>query len=200
MPLLIDDYVTVLKRLAKECEFGTLSDGLLRDRIVCGVKDNTVRELLLRETKLTLDKSLEICRASEMATKEMNKLIRENVAESISVDLVSKRSRKPYKSQASPSLNADSDNHRNYGRKCKFCGNSHKFKKVHCPAWGKTCSRCDKDNHFAICCPNFKRVSEITDGTKNHQNQDTDGEDFFIGKIDLDTNINEWTVMLEVTK
>ena len=49
----IDDYVTGLKRLAKECDFETLMNGLLRDRIVCGVIDNTVRELLLREMLYT---------------------------------------------------------------------------------------------------------------------------------------------------
>lgn len=33
----IDAYVTDLKNKAKDCEFGQLTDLLIRDRIVCGV-------------------------------------------------------------------------------------------------------------------------------------------------------------------
>ncbi len=60
-------------------------EGLIRDRIVRGLIDNTVRELLLREKDLTLTKALEIVRASELATKEMSKLIQKS---SLNVDAV----------------------------------------------------------------------------------------------------------------
>lgn len=65
----IDSYVTELKILAKSCEFGTLTDSLIKDRIVCGVKADTVRSRLLRETGLTLQKATDICRASETSTQ-----------------------------------------------------------------------------------------------------------------------------------
>ena len=98
----IEDYVTELRQLAKDCEFGDLLDGLIKDRIVCGLIDNTARELLLREKKLTLEKSLEIVRASEQATQEMNKLMQKSVY----VDTVSNRSQRsnfvPFKSAPSP--------------------------------------------------------------------------------------------------
>ena len=35
---------------------------------------------------------------------------------------------------------------------CRFCGRKHKFVKELCPAWGKTCSNCQKLNHFAAKC------------------------------------------------
>ena len=50
----IDAYVTDLRILSKSCEYGDLADSLLRDRLVCGVKKDTVRSRLLRETDLTL--------------------------------------------------------------------------------------------------------------------------------------------------
>ena len=48
----IDTYVTALRALAETCEFGTLKDHLIRDRIVCGVRENAVRRKLffLRKT------------------------------------------------------------------------------------------------------------------------------------------------------
>lgn len=39
-----DSYVTELKLLAKICNFGTLRDLLIRDRIVCGINNTSIRE------------------------------------------------------------------------------------------------------------------------------------------------------------
>lgn len=51
--------------------------------------------------------------------------------------------------------------------KCKFCGYSHEFKRDHCPAFGKKCSKCDKMNHFASICKSFnneiKLINEATE-------------------------------------
>ncbi len=57
----IDAYVTELKIQAKNCEFGALSDELIRDRIVVGIRDDAVRSRLLRETELDLQKAVDIC-------------------------------------------------------------------------------------------------------------------------------------------
>ncbi len=57
----IDSYVTDLKNKAKPCEFGDLMDGLIRDRIVCGISNEPCRARLLRETNLTLVKAIDIC-------------------------------------------------------------------------------------------------------------------------------------------
>ena len=37
----IDQYVSALKTLAKTCEFKDLESGLIRDRIVCGIRDQS---------------------------------------------------------------------------------------------------------------------------------------------------------------
>ena len=37
----IDAYVTNLHNKAARCEFGVLKDGLIWDRIVCGINDNS---------------------------------------------------------------------------------------------------------------------------------------------------------------
>ncbi len=43
----IDSYITDLKN--KDCEFKELHDSLIRGRIICGIRDDTVRARLLRE-------------------------------------------------------------------------------------------------------------------------------------------------------
>ena len=39
----IDTYITSLRALAETCEFGALKEDLLRDQIVCGVRDKGIR-------------------------------------------------------------------------------------------------------------------------------------------------------------
>ncbi|CAK1599497.1 unnamed protein product [Parnassius mnemosyne] len=64
----IDQYVTALKLLSKNCEFKNLEQELIRDRIVCGIRSTIVRDRLLRTDELTLEKAIKICQADEMST------------------------------------------------------------------------------------------------------------------------------------
>lgn len=59
----IDTYVTDLKHKAKDCEFGDLTDSLIRDIIVCGMRDDNVHARLLREADLMLEKAIDTRRA-----------------------------------------------------------------------------------------------------------------------------------------
>ena len=47
---------------------------------------------------------------------------------------------------------------------CRFCGQKHAGRREVCPAWGKKCKKCGKDNHFVKKCPlssSSKRVSVV---------------------------------------
>ena len=59
-------YLTALRRLPSTCEFIDLDD-MLRDRILFGIQDAKVRERLLRVPDLTLQKTVELCLASEQS-------------------------------------------------------------------------------------------------------------------------------------
>ena len=67
----IDTYITTLRALAETCEFGTFKAGLIRDRIVCGVRDKGIRRKLLQECGLTLSKCVDICRAKEAIAAQL---------------------------------------------------------------------------------------------------------------------------------
>ena len=70
----IDQFVNELRKLASTCEYGTLSDELIRDRIVIGISDSSMRARLLRESDLTLNRAIDMCRASEQATCQLREL------------------------------------------------------------------------------------------------------------------------------
>ena len=70
----IDQYATELRSLAASCDFGNLKDSLIKDRIVCGILEHSVKERLLREPDLDLNKALQICRASELSKKQVKSI------------------------------------------------------------------------------------------------------------------------------
>ncbi|XP_068687738.1 uncharacterized protein [Montipora foliosa] len=70
----IDQYVTVLRKLSETCEFGTLRNSLIKDRIVLGVSNCKTRKRLLRVQKLTLEKALDVVRSPEMTEKQLQEL------------------------------------------------------------------------------------------------------------------------------
>ena len=63
------DYEAALRRLATNCKFGTTLDETLRDRFVCGLRNEAVQRRLLSETELTHTKAMEMAQAMEAAER-----------------------------------------------------------------------------------------------------------------------------------
>ena len=62
----VDQYLTELRQIAANCDFESITpDQLLWDRLVTGTKTAKVRENLLKEKKLPLEKAKDIARAAE---------------------------------------------------------------------------------------------------------------------------------------
>ena len=76
-----DAYLIKLRHLIKTCEYGALEDELLHDRMVTGTSNNNVRARLLRESGLTLNRAIDICRSTEQAEQQLSNL--NNSAETI---------------------------------------------------------------------------------------------------------------------
>ena len=175
----IDSYVTELRILSKSCEFGDLTDSLIKDRLVCGVIKDSVRSRLLQETELTLQKAIDICRAAETSTQQM-KVIQSTSsgATGSNVDVVKKKivKSKSLKNTGSPMK-----------QKCGKCGYKHEPRK--CPAFGKLCNNCKKKNHFSTVCKN-KKMHEL-------QENDYDS-DIFLDSVETDQNVKDWKVNMKI--
>ena len=69
-----DSFYMDIRNLSKDCEYGTLRDSLIRDRIVCGIQSGIVRARLLRDKELTLTKAIDACRAAEVSDQHLKAL------------------------------------------------------------------------------------------------------------------------------
>lgn len=157
----IDAYTTALRSLAQTCNFATFNDELIRDRIVCGIRDNGLRKRLLQEPKLTLTRCLDMCRATESAVAHLKAM----------------RADKEDKEEAVHALQAKRNPKRDTRQRpnipeCNYCGKEHERSKEKCPAYGQRCKRCGKENHFASKCRQRqeRKVHHV------HDWEDTDDE------------------------
>ena len=66
-----DTFLADVRRLIKSCEYGTLEESIIRDRIVMGINSDTTRRKLLSTRNLTLNAAIDTCRASELAAKQL---------------------------------------------------------------------------------------------------------------------------------
>ena len=70
----VDQLVTRLKNKVKSCEYPSPVDDMVLDKFVFSIRDLQVKERLLREETLTLEKAISMARASE-ASKEQIKVM-----------------------------------------------------------------------------------------------------------------------------
>ena len=87
----IDEYVNQLRQLAESCEFGSLKDSLIRDMVIFGCNDERLKESMLREPDLSLQRAVEMCRLTERAKDHHKKMSKRSFEE---IDKISTKSNK----------------------------------------------------------------------------------------------------------
>lgn len=63
----VQAFLVELRRQAEKCNFGSMVDRMLRDRLVCGVRSEEVRKRLLARREVTLKEAENIALAAEAA-------------------------------------------------------------------------------------------------------------------------------------
>lgn len=138
----IHQFITNLQTQADVCEYGTMREELVKDRIVVGVRDTKLREYLIDVDNLDLQKCIQKAKqfvshhehSAKMNSMDMN------------VDVVDKRKEttfsKPRQQQSTFTKQQA------WRSKCIFCfRGSHK--REHCPARNSICRACHLRGHWA---------------------------------------------------
>ncbi|XP_069103751.1 uncharacterized protein [Argopecten irradians] len=205
----IDSFVTDLKNKAKNCDFNELTDSLIRDRIVCGIRDEGTRVRLLRETDLPLTKAVDFCRAQEISSAQVS-MLKNPQADEASVHTVHKQSgprRKRYGNKKTKQPQHQPNNKQPQARQnklllvdCRNCGHEHVRNSVVCPAFGKECHTCGRMNHFANLCRSGNNSHNNARQKKLHTVgcDESYSEDLFLGTISsTGARDNEWFETLQ---
>ncbi|UYV62028.1 K02A2.6-like [Cordylochernes scorpioides] len=69
-----DDFVTKVKNKDVDCDFGDLTESLIRDRIILGVLDKNLTERYLQDPELTLSKAIALGRAAESSRTQLKEI------------------------------------------------------------------------------------------------------------------------------
>lgn len=189
-----DVFLTDLRLKAQSCNFATLKDSMIRDQIVFGVEDKKVRERLLRETDLTLEGAIKICHASELSRMHAKTFgetaSSKTVSDGATVGAVSKKGKRRTQTERTEGETFS----------CKRCGTQHKPRE--CPAWGKQCSQCKGQNHFAKQC--FAKRKERKAGKQVNTVEDNDTSDEsepgFMGMVTCDEETTKQINVVEEDK
>ena len=192
----VDEFVVKLRQLAESCEFGTLKDSLIRDRLVIGTTDDVCRDRLLRERPVPdLNRCIECLRASELSRshkQHMSTLGKESIDYMHGRPVHKNKSYQQKGKQPATQPNTQKPTP-STGDDCHWCGAKPAHPRKTCPARDAKCSRCRKNRHYGHKCQSSKSksINEVQD------------EDYvnvaFLGEVQSSTNAF-WTADLHVNK
>lgn len=191
---LAEAYIGELISMAKNCDFKSLENELIRDRLVVGIRDIKLSETLQMDESLTLEKAIDKIKQSEQI-KEENRELRRNpevvnrVTQQNNSTRWERKNRNETKEERQKETNAPSN-------QCYKCGKRPSHPKNKCPANKVRCRKCKIVGHFAAQC-RTKRFSEVVD--EGSSSSEESGEE--IGEIINISRIKEndpWKVKLKV--
>lgn len=174
-----ENFVTDLKILVKDCGF-TEEDRMVRDGVVLRSFHEAVQEKCVDQgDTLTLEKAIEVGRNYEMQLASM-KAIRgedQNQAGAHALSDMSRRTRYKKRDSRRPKTNRKSERRSSERRKgsqkkCTKCGYGQHSRDDTCPAIGRTCDYCKKENHFATVCRK-KKANNDNDESTNQVDEST---------------------------
>ncbi len=159
----IDQFHTRLRSLAQNCEFHD-PDFEIQMQIVIGGKSSRLRKLALRDPDFKLSDMLIAGRREESSSFQAAQIEHRIEQNSLHSEKLNKISSNKFESRPRP-------------KHCFNCGGEYPHTSV-CPAKGKTCKACGKDNHFAKYCrskqKSFQPINPLE--TAPDQGQPSDSE------------------------
>ena len=142
----IANYIAALRSIAEHCDYGETLNDMLRDRLVCGIRDKRVQRRLLQEPDLTFKQARDIALTAETANKDALKLQQQPPQPSKEINLL--KSHKPSSTD----------------KECHRCGGKHS--PAQCKYKDYECRYCKKKGHLQSVCRKKKKAEESTTPAK----------------------------------
>lgn len=156
--LSIDEYITSLHKVARDCDLGDMYDAFMLQALLLGINDERVRRRLFEEAELQLEDAIKRCRIAEASAKDL-KLVKTETEESVHALKQKGKHTKPDRSYSNDSREPGATGKSR--ATCSSCGTSHPPRK--CPAYGQKCHGCGKLNHYKKLCRSKRQVNQVTE-------------------------------------
>ena len=175
-------FVSELKSLSRDCNFGVNLNEQLRDRIVVGINNVQIQKKLLGEgSDLTLEEAIKHATSIEAANKQASEIGGSSGESQIHKNVQDIKRVQQTKGS----------------RGCWRC-NSQQHKESDCPFNDKECYYCKKRGHISRTCPKLKNKKEFEKNASKKNGRDKvhkvdvseedfdDGEGFYdIGEVEV---------------
>ena len=164
-----------MRTQAAKCEFGEIKDMMMLCRCAFGITNPRLKEKLLQDPEVTLNRAINLIRASEVTKSQLDNI---SGAKPTTIAAIEG------KPKTSPTPTPRKTN-------CRFCSYEHIRGK--CPAYGQTCRKCGQRNHFVKVCTNREVNSVNADATAGIS-------DYFVGLIEGEGTEKSWFKEYELSK
>lgn len=163
----IDAFIMRLRIQANRCDFGEHLDENLKEQTTGGCKSSLLRRKILERDGVTFDELIKMARIIEDVA-EQQKIFSNEQKEDISdnnptTEVCKIEARGKFNQYRNPNFKFNSS------IECSRCGlKGHKASFEKCPAKGKECKKCGKNDHFARKC--FTREPMKRKQSNNNEN------------------------------
>ncbi|KAL4718027.1 hypothetical protein ACJJTC_007858 [Scirpophaga incertulas] len=133
--------------LANDCQFESCKENMIRDRLVFGTRDTDTQLKLIKNGDPHLEEVINMLRLSSLNEEQIKDIKNE-------VNSVTSQKQKSI-------TKSRNERDESITKVCSKCGYIHNYRQ--CPAFNKTCAKCQAKNHFAkMCRTNInKNINEI---------------------------------------
>ncbi len=150
----VNQYIAELRHLAVDCQFGEMEDEMLRDQLIERAFLVAVRDRLLLESEVTLERASTLAFQVESAVQNAT-LLSTTGSTHAQVQAIS-RTKASFRrgKQKCEKMPVQYGKPKTSNKRCCFrCGfNTHLANAPTCPAASATCHHCGKKGHFAKVC------------------------------------------------
>lgn len=154
----VKDFITELKHLARDCNFGTFLNDALRDRLVAGLRDEETQRALFAQADLTFELACKTALEKELAAQQA-KQMHEFDGKPHSVNAVrGERHRDKGKESGAVSRSKDKQDEE-LRSACWHCGKRHRAEK--CWYRNHTCRNCNKKGHLQAVCKKGAKTKAV---------------------------------------
>lgn len=196
----IESYATDLKNISLQCNLGSMCDDLLKDIFSWNLNSSCayIKEKILLERPKTFEETVSLAKVIRNTKIDAKCISNEQVEEQ--VNAVQKRQFKQGPTIHPPVSKSNSrlQENRNLNEVCPKCGQVHR---VRCPAFGVTCKKCGRKNHFAVVC--YAQPKRINMTSELDHNSPTHSDSHYLSSLFLSAihkDDNDYLTHLSINK